>query len=317
MLSSTTGVFREPADVQMAMQEYGCANLMLIASGSFRTRLTRIALHRLHLLTAEESLARIAFFSIPNDAILVSFSIGDGLPPLWGGTALRSGEIVTLSAGQSSHTRSTSHCRWGAILLPGQLLLSYARKITDDVFVLPSGVHRWRPSTKAYRRLVRLHISATCVANSRSGTIITSGPARTLEHELIDAVIACLSGRPMISGNRAMARHATIMTRFEDLLTTNPNRALTSAEICVALNVSERTLRARCDKHLGMGSNYYMRLRRLQLVHCALRGADPASTCVTQIAVQHGFIETGRFAGAYRARFGELPSVTLHRDLSP
>ena len=47
------------------MREDGCTNLVVTGQGSFRARLTRIALHRLRLVTAEEFLARISFFSVP------------------------------------------------------------------------------------------------------------------------------------------------------------------------------------------------------------------------------------------------------------
>jgi transcriptional regulator GlxA family with amidase domain len=35
---------------------------------------------------------------------------------------------------------------------------------------------------------------------------------------------------------------------------------------------------------------------------------------IARIAKSHGFSEPGRFAGAYRALFGETPSTTLLRN---
>ncbi|MEU4714350.1 helix-turn-helix domain-containing protein [Micromonospora purpureochromogenes] len=51
---------------------------------------------------------------------------------------------------------------------------------------------------------------------------------------------------------------------------------------------------------------------RRYAVHRALCAAGPGAS-VTAIAVQHGFAHLGRFAGEYRARFGESPSTTLRR----
>ncbi|HSZ90728.1 MAG TPA: helix-turn-helix domain-containing protein [Acetobacteraceae bacterium] len=314
MLSSTTGVFREPGDLQAALREYGCTNITFTGNGMFKVRLTRIALHRLRLLSAEESLPRVAFFSIPSNTILVLVPFGADPPPLWDGVAASAGEIMTVGAGHGSHTRSTSSCRWGAMLLPVGLLLSYARKVTGNALVLPSGVCCWRPSAKAYRHLVQLNASATRVANARSGVIVTSEPARTLEHEVVDAVIACLSERPQKPANKAKARHAEIMARFEDLVRAHPNVPLTSTEVCMALDISGRTLRVCCKLHLGLSPTAYMRLRRMQLARLALRGADSATVSVSQVAAQYGFIQAGRFAGFYRAQFGELPSATLRRS---
>src|SRR5580658_8633052 len=176
MLSSTTGVFREPEDFQVAMREYGCTNLVATDQGAFRTRLTRIELHRLRLLSAEEALARIAFFSIPRDAILVSVPLGDGLSPMWGGTAARIGDIVTLGGGQRMYTRSVSGCSWGVIVFPIKLLESCARAVVGGPLAFVPGVSRRRPSAKACRDLVRLHVSATRVADARAGVITMSEP---------------------------------------------------------------------------------------------------------------------------------------------
>ena len=57
----------------------------------------------------------------------------------------------------------------------------------------------------------------------------------------------------------------------------------------------------------------YHRLRRLQLVHRALRDGGRDPTSISAIARRFGFGELGRFAATYRALYGELPSGTLRR----
>jgi transcriptional regulator GlxA family with amidase domain len=136
--------------------------------------------------------------------------------------------------------------------------------------------------------------------------------ARSLEQQLIHLMIRCLiegASSGMTTGGR---RHDAIVARFEEFLEANPDQPLYLTEICAAIGVAERTLRAACEEHLGMGPIRYLSLRRMHLVRRALLRADPSKT-VTQVATDHGFWELGRFAVAYRALFGESPSATLHR----
>ena len=313
MRSSTTGVFREQDDFEAALQEDGSVNLLVTGQGSFRARLTRIALHQLRLVTAEEFLARISFHSVPPDVTLVSVAFSHDRPLIWGEFSAGADEIVTLGAGHRAHVRSVARSHWGTIVVPTRLLASNSELLSRRAVVVPGGVSRWRPSVKSSRYLTRLHSRATRVANVQADVITTSEAARALEQELIDAVIACLSEAPLAVSSDTYDRHAYIMGRFEDLLQAHPDRAFTSAELCAALDVAGRTLRACCDNHLGMGPNRYMRLRRMHGIRRALRTADPATARVSVLADQYGFGEAGRFAGVYRAWFGELPSVTLQR----
>jgi transcriptional regulator GlxA family with amidase domain len=115
----------------------------------------------------------------------------------------------------------------------------------------------------------------------------------------------------MTAGGR---RHGAIVARFEEFLEANPDTPLYLTEICAAIAVSERTLRVACEEHLGVGPIRYLSLRRLHLVRRALLRADHAKATVTQVATDHGFWELGRFAGAYKALFGESPSETLRRS---
>jgi AraC family ethanolamine operon transcriptional activator len=49
-------------------------------------------------------------------------------------------------------------------------------------------------------------------------------------------------------------------------------------------------------------------------IHTALKNADPSRARVTDIAVEFGFLEMGRFAGYYQSMFGESPSATLQKS---
>ena len=62
-----------------------------------------------------------------------------------------------------------------------------------------------------------------------------------------------------------------------------------------------------------MSPTEYGLLRRLKEVRRVLRDADPDMVNVREVAHRFGFTELGRFAGRYRATFGETPSTTLQR----
>ena len=60
--------------------------------------------------------------------------------------------------------------------------------------------------------------------------------------------------------------------------------------------------------------NRYLTLRRMNFARRALQKADPAVTCVTDVATEFGFWELGRFAVAYKLAFGKSPSMTLRQN---
>ena len=98
----------------------------------------------------------------------------------------------------------------------------------------------------------------------RSRVLADNEAAHGLEHQLIHALVECLSGRSVHGEAEAALRHRHILARFEDLAQHQP--VLDIAEICGALGISERTLRRCCEEQLGMGSVEYVRHRRAQLM---------------------------------------------------
>jgi AraC-like DNA-binding protein len=55
----------------------------------------------------------------------------------------------------------------------------------------------------------------------------------------------------------------------------------------------------------------HLREVRLARVREDLLAADPARVTVTAVAARWGFPHQGRFAAAYRDRYGQAPSATL------
>jgi transcriptional regulator GlxA family with amidase domain len=134
---------------------------------------------------------------------------------------------------------------------------------------------------------------------------------RSLEEQLTHVMVRCLADGSGIDPTTGGRRHDVIVARFEEFLESNPDRPIYLTEICASIGVAERTLRASCEEHLGMGPIRFLTLRRMHLVRGALLRADPSKSTVTRIVTDHGFWELGRFSVAYRELFGESPSETL------
>jgi AraC-like DNA-binding protein len=83
------------------------------------------------------------------------------------------------------------------------------------------------------------------------------------------------------------------------------------SEICAGCGVSRRSLHRAFDEVLGIGPVTFLQRKRLCDIHSALRDCDPATTTIAEIALQHGFLNLGRFSGYYRALFDEYPSETF------
>lgn len=84
----------------------------------------------------------------------------------------------------------------------------------------------------------------------------------------------------------------------------------TIAEIAQIAGVSVRTLSGAFHRYLGVSPRSYLLERRLQGVR---RELSSGAVSVADAAHAWGYVNLGGFAGAYRRRFGELPSQTLRR----
>jgi AraC-like DNA-binding protein len=315
MPGSVTSVLSGAGEFQAALSNEGSVSLFVTTCGQFRARLTQVELHRLRLSAVEEHLPRIGFVAVSSDMVLVAFPIGDQPGPIWGGIRPRKGEFMTFGPGHRVHMRTQGHCRFGTIWFPARDLAGYFQELTDVALVIPAVAHRWRFPPSAGRRLLQFHAAAIRAAEIRPETIVNVEAAHGMEQQLIDALVECLSAGPCNDETAPRHRHQSIVARFEELLGTEPHSRLRVEDLSTAIGVSGRLLRMRCKEELGMSPTCYFRLRALHRVHDVLRGRDSGVTGVSQVARRHGFSDLGRFAAAYRALFGELPSATLKRNL--
>ncbi len=287
------------------------AALAFTEPGTFKARQTWIALKHLHVLEVEETLPRIAYLSLSSDRVHISFPSNAIFNPVWGGIALRPGEIVFHGHGQGAHDRTTGPSCWGLISIESQVLADYAHHVAAIRIAVPQVGQILRPLKSAATRLIQLHRKACRMAAKNPALFSHGEVSRALENELLDALGHCLVASDTDDRLSARARKFSAMAAFEGAVRAHLTRPLT-APFSTMIGIPERTLRSYCAGTLGMSPNQYLRLLRLNLIRAALRHSDPASTSVEAVARHYQFTELGRFAVTYREIFGESPSRTLH-----
>ncbi len=105
-----------------------------------------------------------------------------------------------------------------------------------------------------------------------------------------------------------------IVRRAERYMTDNAASALAIPDVAAALGVNVRSLQEGFRQWRNATPNEFLRQTRLRLVREELLRSNER-TDVTSVALRHGFTHLGRFSGYYHAAFGELPHVTLRRQL--
>ncbi len=84
-------------------------------------------------------------------------------------------------------------------------------------------------------------------------------------------------------------------------------------DLCDASGVSERRVRHAFYDCFGVAPTTYLRALALHEVRRALLDGPMLRDAVTRVASDYGFQHLSRFAGQYRALFGEYPSDTVAR----
>jgi AraC-like DNA-binding protein len=129
------------------------------------------------------------------------------------------------------------------------------------------------------------------------------------------ALLALVAGAAMEQGPPAVGEAARPcapwkVRRAEELLRARAREPITIADVCRELQVGARALQLAFRRYRETTPKRFLEECRLDLAREQLRDGDERGS-VTSAALDCGFTHVGRFAAAYRARFGELPHATL------
>jgi AraC-like DNA-binding protein len=287
--------------------------VVIVPRLGFGARLVWAELHQLLLLRCDEEFPRIGFLSSPPRLATVTFCERSSSTPVWRGTKMQAGDIMFHSLGERLHQATAGPSVWSVIALDPAWLDEYGRIFAERPISPPPKGQILRPSPSDAARLRRLHAQACRLAQTKSGILAHPEVSRAIEQDLIPALVTCLTAAKIQEIGTAERNHARIMIRFEEVLAAHLGQPLHMPDLCELIGVTGRTLRSCCAEFIGISPQRYMLLRRLKQVRAALFDADPGTASVAELARHHGFTQLGRFAGIYRAVFGEPPSTTLGR----
>jgi AraC-like DNA-binding protein len=307
-----TRSFLEPDQYEASLRQAQIEAVM-VPRGKFKARLTWAELHRLQVLRCEEDSARVAYVQLAPGLASVTFPEDSQEQPVWRGREMQAAEIVFHSRAERLHQATPGPSVWNVITMDPAQLERYGRALSGKPFPSHGDGRVLQPSPRLTARLRRLHAQICRLAETKSKILSHSEVARAMEQGLIQALVDCLTTARAQTEGYANRHHARIMIRFEEVLAEHFSRPLNMPELCELIVVSDRTLRSCCAEFLGMSPTQYVLLRRLKEVRRALRDADPDMVNVAEVAHRFGFAQLGRFAGRYRATFGEAPSTTLQR----
>ncbi len=127
---------------------------------------------------------------------------------------------------------------------------------------------------------------------------------------LLGAALSLLNTEPPKFGGAHSS--STLVRRALELYDAMPE-ASTITSLCLALRASPRTMEAAFKTCTGMGPHRFFLHRRLNRARNLLLNGKAGAVGVTDVALELGFTELGRFSVRYRKLFGESPSATLKR----
>lgn len=290
------------------------ARVLPQSAGRYRARVTLVQLPSISLAMGEESLPRLYESETSPGRIFFRLRHPDDPITHANGVQQPAGTIRIRRPGEAVVDLSPGPAVIRSMSLPVADLAARA----DRVFGRPPPVllddcERIRPTPGGFTRLATLQSDIFRLAAERPAVLAHRQAAAALDAQLGDALLAVLFESVVDRDTAAERRGHAIMGRVLGLIEAEPDHAFSLVELCRSGGCSAKTLEVLFRVRIGMTPNRYLRLRRLWAARKALLAADPRVATVSQLAMDCGFWELGRFAVAYRAQFGESPSDTLRR----
>jgi AraC-like DNA-binding protein len=319
---STSGAcFDVPASHPFGFHDYArtvCdagVNIMLTKPSRGNWRVARYPLSRIVLQsgaaggpTIADGVSRASsfVFLLPNSE--------QSRPITLNGEAVTIDDIAVFPPGREFALASRGPHKWISISVP-PAVLEEAGFSRIHIHALGAAATLIRAPHAAIRQLVT---AAKDAVDALESTPVSANATRfcdierSLLADLVAAIMPCgtVVRSPSCRNNSNLDR---VIRQALGFLRAQDGQDLHVEHLCRAIDVAERSLLRAFHRFFGVGPTQYLKLRRLNKVHCALQAHDCKETTVTGVLTTWGVTELGRFAGTYKALFGESPSETLRK----
>lgn len=227
------------------------------------------------------------------------------------------GDVVVFPKSVEQEGRYTGQSRYATITLSEADMSTFAAgepQLQDPEFW--TRIRRFRASLQV-RSFIRRDIAERTM-QLREGTVPASGAGLDyVKRSIVEAFITAIVEDMPSECEQRHPRGARVVRDVEDFIDgVDTDCPVHIWELCSALRVSRRTLHRAFHDTLGIGPLAYLRLRRLSAAHRLLSTAPPETISVTQVALDLGFSDLGRFASYYHKVFKESPSQTRRTAFS-
>lgn len=241
--------------------------------------------------------------------------------PVTGAATIRNGnkEFLTdrstasiLNADLATRMRWWQGCAQILVQVRKGPFLAFAERVLDRK--LPGPLHFdplidfSRPEMLAWRAFANSLFHAAETAGPAAGQLQTAFNEQRLMELFLRVQPSNMSVFMDDRGKDLLPRH---MKRADEFIRANAAAPISLIDICDAAGVTARTLQLGYRAAFGVTPMHALQRERLKRARFELMSGQAAS--VADTALKWGFAHLGRFAGEYRAEFGESPRETLRR----
>jgi len=191
----------------------------------------------------------------------VSFPVSAIEYQTWAGARMARGDIALFAPASLVHHRAGKKCSWGFLSLRVRDMADWSSVILGRRIRLPKSSKIIRPHGQDAARLLHLQAKAADLAKQNPAAIQHPEVARSMEQELLVALLNCVSAAPAPSDNGTRRRRALTMLRLEQMIDSDPDTA--SRELlCAGSRIASSAIDESCRCMAGVASDRYIQLRR-------------------------------------------------------